>query len=345
MAMLLTGATRCDGVEPGPNRADEPFRAEFSMRNAIQFVDASALRWKQTRGCVTCHTNGVYLITRADLGVDAPAYRENRQFARDYLKEYLVDGRQPSGQRGSVEGLVSTASFLAISDIKTMGNLAPLTRQALDYAWTLQSEEGSWPQWLKCHWGPYEVDDHFGVTLVALAVGMAPADYRDTPTARVGLERLIRYVHRHPPASGHQKAMTLWASQYVSQLATDRQRRQWKDDLFTLQHLDGGWALIDLGDDQWQQEDGKPQDRHSDGYATALVIYVMRQSGVPAGDPRLQRALDWLKRQQRHSGRWFTRSPRRDRHHFITQAGTNFAIAAIESMEPNPTRSKASDIR
>jgi len=337
IVLLSLGPACCSGKDPGANRADEPVRAEMSTQKAIEFVDASALHWQRTHRCVTCHTNGFYLVTRADAGVDAPAYRESRQFASDYLKQYVADGQQPSGRGGAVEGIVSTASFLAISDVKTTGKLGPITSQALDHVWSLQSDEGAWPGWLKDHWGPFEVDDHFGVTLVALAVGMAPEEYRNTPTARAGMKRLVRYVEKHPPGSGHQKAMTLWAAQFVNQLASDDQRRQWMGDLFALQHTDGGWALIDLGDNQWQHEDNKPQDKQSDGYATAFVIYVLRQAGVPANDRRLQRGIDWLKRNQRQSGRWFTRSPRRDGRHFITQAGTNFAVAALKSMENAPS--------
>ncbi|MGI9455574.1 MAG: prenyltransferase/squalene oxidase repeat-containing protein [Aeoliella sp.] len=336
VAFLVLGAQSCVGIEPGTNHADEPVRGEISLRAAIDFVDGSAVHWQQTHGCVTCHTNGVYLITRADVGVDAPAYLNTRQFARDYLRQYIVDGEQRSGQRGAVEGIVATTSFLAISDVKTKGKLEPFTRQALDHIWTLQSEDGSWNEWLKCHWGPYEVDDHFGVTLAALAVGMSPDDYRNTPAARAGLEKLCRYLKNHPPASGHQKAMSLWAAQYVEELATQDEQREWTEKLFSLQHDDGGWALIDLGDDQWQREDDKPQDKQSDGYATAFVIYALRQTGIPADDERLQRGLGWLKQNQRQSGRWFTRSPRRDGKHFITQAGTNFAVAALKSMEQAP---------
>ena len=130
--------------------------------------------------------------------------------------------------------------------------------------------------------------------------------------------------------------MTLWASQYVDELATTDEQSRWKKELFSLQHADGGWALIELGDDRWQREDDKPQDTHSDGFATAFMIYALRQSGVQAADARLKQGVDWLKQNQRQSGRWFTRSPRRDGKHFITQAGTNFAIAALKSMEQIP---------
>ena len=54
----------------------------------------------------------------------------------------------------------------------------------------------------------------------------------------------------------------------------------------------------------WKRRDGKPNDpaSPSDGYATGLVVFVLREAGVPAADPAIQRGLAWLKANQRASG-------------------------------------------
>ena len=69
----------------------------------------------------------------------------------------------------------------------------------------------------------------------------------------------------------------------------------------------------------------------SDGYATGLVIYVLRQAGVPAGDARLRRGVAWLKANQRESGRWFTPSQGWHTQHRIANAGTAFAVLALHA--------------
>ena len=81
--------------------------------------------------------------------------------------------------------------------------------------------------------------------------------------------------------------------------------------------------------------DGKPNDPQapSDGYATGLAVFVLRQAGVPASDPAIQRGIAWLRSHQRASGRWFTRSLSTDLHHFITHAGTAFAALALRSCD------------
>jgi len=55
---------------------------------------------------------------------------------------------------------------------------------------------------------------------------------------------------------------------------------------------------------------------------------------VPAADPAIQRGLDWLKANQRASGRWFTRSLNDDKDHYITDAGTCYAVMALRRCEP-----------
>ena len=76
----------------------------------------------------------------------------------------------------------------------------------------------------------------------------------------------------------------------------------------------------------------------SDGYATGFVIYVARQAGLPATDARLQRGIAWLKKNQRESGRWYTRSLNNDKAHYITNAGTAFCVLALDAAKANPER-------
>ena len=42
-----------------------------------------------------------------------------------------------------------------------------------------------------------------------------------------------------------------------------------------------------------------PEDAPSDGYGTGFVIYVLRQSGMPADAEPIRRGIGWLKTHQR----------------------------------------------
>ncbi len=173
-----------------------------------------------------------------------------------------------------------------------------------------------------------ESDDHYGATLAAIAVGVAPDDYKKSEAAQKGLDGIRKYLKSNPPPTLHHKSMIMWASTYLDNLMTEADKRACIDQLLTLQKPDGGWAIATLGD--WKRGDGGQQDLEtSDGYGTGFIIYVLRQAGVPAEDPRIQKGIAWLKSHQRESGRWFTRSLNKDSKHFISHAGTAFAVMAL----------------
>ena len=315
----------------GPNRADEPLVDQFSLQRAVSFADSTALQWEQQRDCVTCHTNGLYLVARSKVSPESSENRRAREFARGYLNRYVVEKQTPSGQRGAVEGLVATTCFLTLSDMATDGHLSPDTRKALDHMWSLQDEDGGWGAWLKCGWPPFETDDHFGVTLAAVAAGVLPDSYRRSEKAKLGLQRLSKWLGNNPPQNLHHKGMMLWAAAKQKDLLAAKIKKRWAAQLLKAQRKDGGWRLVDLGAGQWKRPEDVAEQMPSDAYATAFSIFVVRKAGVPADHPQLARGLEWLRKSQRESGRWFVRSPKRDGKHYISHAATMFAVMAFTS--------------
>lgn len=69
----------------------------------------------------------------------------------------------------------------------------------------------------------------------------------------------------------------------------------------------------------------------SDGYGTGFVVFVLREAGVEASDPRIKKAVAWLLTHQRAEGYWWTQSLRNepDTSNFLTHAGTTFALKAL----------------
>lgn len=309
---------------PGPNRADEPVRKEFSLAAATDFLDAASADWWQTRGCFTCHTNYSYLLARPGLPKESPLAGQMRQ----HLEELVEKRWAEKGPRWDAEVIMSGA-VLAQHDAATTGKLHDTTRKALDRIWTLQREDGGF-NWLKCQWPPMESDDHFGATVALIGVGAAPGDYAATPAAVQGVKQLKKYLAANPPPTLHHKLMILWAASFQQGLATDDERKTWLEELTRLQQADGGWNIASFGD--WKRGDDSAQDTTtSDGYATGFAIYVLRRAGTPADDPRIVRGLAWLKANQRESGRWYTRSLFKDNKHYLSHAGTAMAIMALTS--------------
>lgn len=312
-------------VDPGLNRADEPL-AEFSAARAGDFLDAAALNWQKERKCMTCHTNYLYLLARPVLHDNSPAEAEVRRFAEQLVHERWQD----PGPRWDAE-VVMTAAVLASHDAATGDKLHPTTRTALDRMWTVQRDDGGF-KWISCNWPPFESDEHFGATMAALAAAWAPEDYVAELEVAAHLEKLRGYFTSHPPAMLHHKLMLVWVSSELPGVLSDTERQAVLDELLTLQRPDGGWAFATLG--EWKRGDDLTRDLEtSDGYGTALAVFVARRGGVPAGDERIARGVAWLKSHQRASGRWFTRSAYKDSKHFITHAGTSMALMALDACD------------
>jgi squalene-hopene/tetraprenyl-beta-curcumene cyclase len=322
-------------LKPTANSASEPVAERLSLARSGDFLDAAVLAWTAEKKCASCHTSYPYLLARPMLGDPrAPALVQMRRFFEDRVAGWDREGKGtglPEGTEGVTE-VVATAATLAFHDAQSTGKLHPLTRQALERMWQLQQKDGSWT-WNRHELPPQEYDDYYGVVYAAIGVGHAPEGYARSDAAREGLARLKGYLKKNPPPNLHHRTMLLWASVKLTDLMSPAERAETIKALLALQREDGGWNLPSLGD--WKRLNGKPNDRQapSDGYATGLVIYVLRQAGVPATDEPMRRGLQWLQTNQRASGRWFTRSVNADRAHYLTNAGTAYAVMALKACE------------
>jgi squalene-hopene/tetraprenyl-beta-curcumene cyclase len=353
-AFALSVAARTPAGEPAPgkpttrpwaSKADEPRAKALSLANSGALLDRVTLAWIEKHKCASCHTGFPYLMARQSLGdPKAPAHLQVRKFLEDRVAAWDTRGKGTGYLRGTgpvrdTEGItevVAVAATLAIDDAQTTGKLHPRTRLALDRMWELQRPDGSWA-WNKTALAPLEYDDYYGAVYAALGVGRAPDRYAASTAAKAGVARLTEYLQKHRPPNLHHKTWLLWASLSLDGLMTPAQCDETVIELMALQRPDGGWNLPSLGD--WKRRAGAPNDKQgpSDGYATGLVLYVLRQAGVPTKQEAIRRGALWLKTNQRESGRWFTRSLNHDGGHVISNAGTAFAVMALAACDPPPS--------
>lgn len=157
--------------------------------------------------------------------------------------------------------------------------------------------------------------------------------------------------------------MLVWASTSFEVLTSAADRERTVADLLAAQRPDGGWSIASLtenpGDPDRQTEEGRAaraleghgrdflvfvgrektyqSSLDSDGYATGFAIFVLRQAGIPADDPRLQQGVAWLKQHQRASGRWFTPAQSWSTQHYISNAGNAYVIMALAACGELPS--------
>jgi squalene-hopene/tetraprenyl-beta-curcumene cyclase len=154
--------------------------------------------------------------------------------------------------------------------------------------------------------------------------------------------------------SDYELALKLQLAGLMPELVPDDVRAAATAMLWRQQQPDGGWCLRRMSDVMnWRQEAFPPRGNQtwteamdpqvvslirdapdaanpgSDPYMTAFAIVLLRESGVPASDARIQRGVAWLKANQRVSGRWWMKSLYRDTYHYITYISTAQALRAL----------------
>jgi squalene-hopene/tetraprenyl-beta-curcumene cyclase len=349
LGVLLIGcAARGVGAEPPKPQyhfqditvpafsADEPKRKDFSAAAAESYLRQGALAWKGSKGCISCHTTGLYLTTRPAL---APFLGRPLPEMRDFFVEELrAFQKMPAAeiQKSTKPAqVIYLAAGLAEWDAHLGKRLSPETSEALALMFSIQRTNGTWGS-LDC-WPPYESDAYHLATMAAMAAGTAPG-WLASAKQPEGLARLRKYLQSTPPPHDYGRTLLLWASTRLPGLQDAAQQRVLVEMLRRHQRADGGWSLRTFaapeawgGGNRAAKLRAEPELKElpSDGHQTGLAILVLREAGVAANDPQIQRGVRWLKENQRESGRWWTRSLNTDSYHFISYSGTAFPLLAL----------------
>ncbi|MGC2660429.1 MAG: hypothetical protein WA324_20950 [Bryobacteraceae bacterium] len=363
--IVLCVFSACLGVGLAATKSEVAPTAEtgWNKAAAASYLDSREAWWltwpKAERDhdthCVSCHTAVPYAMARPDLrtslGQTSLAPAEQGMLANITKRVTLWSEMEPfysdakSGPNKSVESRnaesVLNALILARYD-QVQGNLSPVTKQAFDHMWALQSKTGektgAWV-WQNFHYAPWEGDDseYWGATMAALATGIAPDHYSADPTIQDNLALLRQYlVSNFDKQPVYNKLMLLWTSTKVSGLLTPEKRASFEDTLYGMQQADGGWSLTPMG--PWKRKDNTPLETKSDGLATGLTVFALEEAGVPRSQAQVKRGLGWLlKNQDPSQGSWIAyslnkqRDPASDIGKFMSDAATSFAVLALET--------------
>jgi len=332
-------------------KADEPIQGQMSARQADHYLEEGAHAWNASRKCITCHTNGTYMLVRPSLTAQfgRPPEEMRTHFVKT-LKGLSAMKRKDLQRPTRPAQVIYGAAGLAEWDAHVTKSLSPETEQALALMFELQELSGTWGS-ADC-WPPYESDAFHEATVAAIAVADAPgwlAKLKD-PALVTGVERLKRYLQTTEPPHDYGRVLLLWASARMPGLLDKERQQAIIERIWSHQREDGGWAIRSFArPEQWGHGNRAPKLRSepefrnppSDGHQTGMAIVALREAGVPASDPRIQRGVAWLMKNQRASGRWWTRSLNTDNKHFITYSGTAFPLLALSLCNALPLESAA----
>jgi hypothetical protein len=142
---------------------------------------------------------------------------------------------------------------------------------------------------------------------------------------------LSQYLKSNAPSQPLQNRLALlWTAKGMPGVA----RREWIDEAFSKQEKDGSWTAASLG--PWKLREKAPAAPGPNAYATAFAAFALGEAGVPPTDPRLSRALAWLRaHQDKEHGYWDAVSMNKPyaagshQEQFMREAATGFAAAAL----------------
>ena len=327
-------------------------RAEAAPKNAPAWDAAGAARYLDARldwwrhwpkaqrdhdtVCISCHTALPHVLARPGWRGGRPgAQRSPAELAmfddvtkRVYLWHEIdpfytdqKNGMPKSGESRGVESVLN-ALFLATRDTER-GAWGTDTRQAFAQMWAMQIQtgemKGGFP-WLNFHLEPWESPSatYWGATLSALAVARAPANYAADPAIAPQIEALRAYLRGGLTGQSlYTRTLILIADSELHSIATPDQRAAIVAELAAGQAADGGWSLPALA--PWKRLDKTDLPATSDGYATAIAAFALREAALPQSATPLARAKTWLiAHQDKATGAIPARSINKDR-----QAGTD----------------------
>jgi squalene-hopene/tetraprenyl-beta-curcumene cyclase len=335
--------------------ADEPRVTAFgaaSVQAAREYLDNGALAWVREKSCVNCHTTGPYL---SEVPALSPLLgKPDEEVLTDFIESIPKGTATETEKNGHkyVPGswtAIWCALGLAEWDRHVNGSLSEHTDLALRQMLLRQSPNGSFVSYGEVEI-PHITTD-FELTLQAVrALTAAPGWLQGLkdPDLLARVDKLKAWLRTAEPRNDFDRILRLQLAHYLPELVTPADRDAALALLASKQHADGGWSTRDMSAvKDWHFEMSatvvnllaslpdadKPE---SDAYMTALAIVLMRQSDIPATDPRIRRGLDWLKREQRVSGRWWMHSLYRGNYHYITYIATTQALKALALCDELP---------
>ncbi|MBM3823041.1 MAG: terpene cyclase/mutase family protein [Verrucomicrobia bacterium] len=314
---------------------------------AAKYLEQGALTWVREKSCVNCHTTGPYLTERTAWTKQfGPASAEvHHDFVGSVPKE--VKPAKETETRGhkhypSTFYSVWRSLGLAEWDRHITGKLSEPTERSMRDLFEHQSENGAFVSHGEVEI-PHITTDFELSLQAARAMTAAPgwlAGLKDeTLMGRVA--KLKEYLRTGAPKNDFDRILKLQLAHYLPELVPAKERDAALALLSAKQHADGGWSIRDMSAvNDWHFEmsktvvdliNGLPdaQNPESDAYMTALAVVLLRQSNVPTADPRIQRGLTWLRREQRESGRWWMHSLYRGNYHYITYIAKAQAVKAF----------------
>jgi len=338
--------------------ADEPrvklFGAE-SIKAAVKYLEDGAVCWVREKSCVNCHTTGPYLSERPAL--ISQLGKPSEEIVADFIEfvpkdiKEVTETATKSGYKHMPGAFTAVWRSLGLAewDKHVTGKTSEHTERSIRDMFERQAASGAFVSHGEVEI-PHITTD-FELSLQAVrTITAAPAWLAGLKDEKLltKVEKLKTWLRGAEPKNDWDRVLSLQLAFYLPELVSAEKRAAALKLLSSKQHADGGWSTRDFSAlNDWHFEVSETVQKlitglpdaakpESDAYMTAFAIVLMRQSDVPVKDERIQKAVAWLKKEQRVSGRWWMHSLYRGNYHYITYIATCQALKALALCEELP---------
>jgi len=260
-----------------------------SVERSLPLLETASAETARRRICVTCHGQALPAVvfeTATKRGFHVDARNQKRQLDHTYAhlkrsKARYTDGRGTGGQ-------VDTAGW-ALWGLETRDREADdVTDAVIKYLLGKQTRKGLW----RCSSNrPPSEKSHFATTYLALRAFDSFGQDTQAEKIESARETAKSWFEKTDPKDTEDRIFQLLSLPYVG---LDDRANNLTDQLKRQQRADGGW--------------GQLPGMESDAYATATVLYALEEGGMQAANPRYQRGLKFLIKNQQADGSWHVTS-------------------------------------
>ena len=268
--------------------AHEP-TARAAVERSLPILSAASGRMLTDGGCVACHAQpltGVAVNLARSVGWTTGSAEGDSTQALTTLTAN-ASGLLQLRDGGGLPDTLVYASFLLAAAGTPPGRG---TDALVSYLAAKQRPEGNW-KGTGATRAPMQ-DGNFSRTALSIRALTAYATPARAAEYKSRVERAATWLAAQAPVSTEDRVMQLLGLHWANADAAARQKRM--QQLRALQRGDGGWA--------------QTPHLESDAYAAGQVLYTLRQLGVSAADPALQRGAAFLLRTQQEDGSWHVKS-------------------------------------
>lgn len=338
--------------------ADEPRVKQFgteSIKSAVKYLEDGAASWVREKSCVNCHTTGPYLSERPALIPQLG--KPSKEIVADFIEfvprevKEVKETATKSGYKHMPGAFSAVWRSLGLAewDKHVTGKTSEPTERSIRDMFERQAANGAFVSHGEVEIPHITTDFELSlqaVRTITAAPGWLAGLKDEKLVAKV--EKLKKWLRNAEPKNDWDRVLSLQLAFYLPELVSAEKRVAALKLLSFKQHADGGWSTRDFSAlNDWHFEVSETVQKlitglpdaakpESDAYMTAFAIVLMRQSDVPAKDERIQRAVAWLKKEQRVSGRWWMHSLYRGNYHYITYIATCQALKALALCEELP---------